>query len=790
MARAVAVRGPVCAEVLARFALVWSTGSERIGDGWVGAFTLRPEQQRAVSLVRAAFTEFGGALLADPPGTGKTIIALAVAAGFDTTHVVAPAALRDQWERAARRAGVGIRFTSLEAMSRRDSTIRATLVIVDEAHHARSPATRRYAALAATCAGARVLLLSATPVVNRSADRDALLALFLGARAATLNAESAARCIIRRTDDGGARPRVRHLPPLDASVACNAPEIADALQRLPPPLPAVDGSAATALIRISLAMAWSSSLAALDAALRRRTQRGAALADALAAGRWPSHASLRQWVVGDDATQLAFPELEPAVDHVPEEAAALLRDHLRAIRSLREIVTPRVHADTAARADAIRALARTQPGIRMVVFARQADTIRALWQAMRADAGVVAITGSSVKAAHGHWRRADVLEMLGPRATPLRADDPRAIWLLLTTDLLAEGVELQGVGILVHADRPWTPARLEQRQGRIARIGGPCAGPCPGPCANPCAGPCAGPCATREVRVTRFRSPAAAVPLLRLGARLARKQRLRAQAVSDAEAWSEVELAMRAWQRGAAARTPRMSPRMSPLMALPASRDAFLTLLRIDGSLRLLAGWPQRGRWRVTTSPRAIARVVAIVARASRLCSPDARQCQPAEDVTRAIRTALSRWARRVRAREMVGPARDGRSRLQCLLRERLDRILQATPSSARAERGVALDALIRAISSAAGAGIESQLGRLLRATQSDDQLESGLRDLARAVRGIPERMRGDASAPRLRALLVLTAIGGDCPVEPPIATPASVSPPEAPARDPTSTSP
>lgn len=42
--------------------------------------------------------------------------------------------------------------------------------------------------------------------------------------------------------------------------------------------------------------------------------------------------------------------------------------------------------------------------------------------------------------------------------------------LLLTTDLLSEGVDLPDVSVVVHLDLPWTPARLEQRVGRALRL--------------------------------------------------------------------------------------------------------------------------------------------------------------------------------------------------------------------------------------------------------------------------------------------------------------------------------
>src|SRR5207247_4168164 len=53
------------------------------------------------------------------------------------------------------------------------------LFVVDEAHRFRNPATNRYRALAKFVVGARVLLVTATPVHNRIADLFHLFRLFL-----------------------------------------------------------------------------------------------------------------------------------------------------------------------------------------------------------------------------------------------------------------------------------------------------------------------------------------------------------------------------------------------------------------------------------------------------------------------------------------------------------------------------------------------------------------------------------------------------------------------------------
>ncbi len=43
--------------------------------------------------------------------------------------------------------------------------------------------------------------------------------------------------------------------------------------------------------------------------------------------------------------------------------------------------------------------------------------------------------------------------------------------LLLGTDAASEGLNLQRLGTLINFDLPWNPTRLEQRKGRIQRIG-------------------------------------------------------------------------------------------------------------------------------------------------------------------------------------------------------------------------------------------------------------------------------------------------------------------------------
>lgn len=448
------------------------------GPARVGSVLLWEHQREAVVRIREALGAFGGALLADEVGLGKTYVALAVAASYDRPVVVAPAALRDTWARATAAAGVRTSWMSLEAVSRGIPDIRFDLVIVDEAHHARNADTKRYRALARLSASTHVLLLSATPIHNTRRDLSSLLALFLGGHVDALDSSALARIIVRRTRSftrllQGA-PNVS--PAISVAVADEA-DVAERILALPPPVPPRDGGVAHALVCFSLLRQWSSSTGALRSALRRRIGRTRALIDALREGRLPSDADIDAWVIGDDAQQLALAGLlVPATGDAREgPGAADLLDgatrHESALVALIESLG--THADVE-RADALRRILSAHAGERVLAFSQFAETIGAYWRLSRAIPGVCALTATGGLVAGGRISRAEAIARFAPIANG--APPPSAaeqIRVLLTTDLLSEGINLQDASVVVHLDLPWTPARMEQRVGRVARTGSP-----------------------------------------------------------------------------------------------------------------------------------------------------------------------------------------------------------------------------------------------------------------------------------------------------------------------------
>lgn len=461
-----------------------ASDGESDSSGTLGEITLMPHQQDAVWRLQSALARFGGALLADDVGLGKTFVALSVARDYTRAHVLAPAALVSMWQASIARAGLhDVVVRSLHGFSAATGVVTSIdcahdahereLVVIDEAHYLRNRNTARYRAVSAFVAGRDVLLLSATPLHNASSDLRNLLGLFAGTRTDLLEPGLLAQLIVRREEalslDGNRPDVIEHAP---VPIAFDADTLSG-LIALPAPLPAHDGAVAGALIRLGLLRAWCSSDAALTIALERRLLRGSALQHALESGRHPTNAELRTWLVGDADVQLAFPELM-ATQHVASgPLLAVLSQHVRAVSELLAHHR-RVACGDPARVRALRDVLDAHPGVPVLAFSQFAGTVRSLFRALGDIAGVGAMSSERGHIASGPVTRSDVLARFAPIAQGVPPPPPhQALRLLLSTDVLAEGVNLQDAGVVVHLDFPWTDALLRQRVGRVVRIGSP-----------------------------------------------------------------------------------------------------------------------------------------------------------------------------------------------------------------------------------------------------------------------------------------------------------------------------
>lgn len=443
--------------------------TESVESAVMGTVHLKPMQQDAVRRLRETISEFGGAMLCDPVGTGKTFVALAVARRARRILVVAPAVLRETWLAAALAADRPVVFRSIESLGRNSDTAgQHDVLIVDEAHHARNTATRRFRRLAALASRGDVILLTATPIHNRRRELLNLLSLFLGERAYGLTNAELARCVLRRESATVSVPAVEKLQWVGIRSDDSLPAL---LMALPPPLPVRGGGNGGVLIALSLVRQWASSDAALTGGLKRRLQRAVALIAALEQGTYPSDAELQTWCAPDGAVQLAFAGLLAPPSFKVNELLPVVRRHANAIERILHLVAAESCRDDE-RAEQLLEIRRRHEQLSVVAFSQYADTVRAMFDRLARHGAIAALTANGGRVAGGRITREETLARFAPiasgRSKPRPAD---AVSLLLTTDLLSEGVNLQDAGVVVHLDLPWTPARMEQRVGRLARIG-------------------------------------------------------------------------------------------------------------------------------------------------------------------------------------------------------------------------------------------------------------------------------------------------------------------------------
>jgi superfamily II DNA or RNA helicase len=458
-----------------------ATARSLFARGWLapdaaivlGSVTLRPHQCEAVARARIALEAHGGALVADEVGLGKTFIALALAAGARRPLIVGPAALRSMWSQACAQTGVRAAYRSYEALSRAPMPNgHHDLVVLDEAHHARTTSTVRYRHLAQGLSGARVVLLTATPVHNSARDLRALLALFLGALAWALEESDLATHVIRREREDIPAHALPALALPQRLALSDDDELLDAIISLPAPVPPCDGGDGGALLSFTLARLWASSHAALRTALLRRMQRARALEDALSSGRHPTAGELRAWTIGEDAAQLAFPEL--VATSIPGDVSELLRavrHHAAAIETLRRAIPADSPRDRE-RAARLRDVATRHAGEKILAFTQFSETAAAMFRLLRDTVRCCQLDGRGARVAGGRLSRRDAIARFAPRASGSR-EPPWAerIDMLIATDLLSEGVNLQDASVVVHLDLPWTSARIAQRVGRSRRLG-------------------------------------------------------------------------------------------------------------------------------------------------------------------------------------------------------------------------------------------------------------------------------------------------------------------------------
>ena len=541
---------------------------------------------------RRILDERDGVLIADEVGLGKTFLAgeLIREAALDRRQrvlVITPATLRDgPWRAFKSEHLLPMELVSYEELMG-DSRLNPdhadtfkleakdvndyAMVVIDEAHNLRNPATQRAQALRRLLAGSppkKLVLVTATPVNNSLWDLYHLLGYFLRndavfadagirslrdhfANAMALNPDDLTpehlfdvldAVAVRRTRSfvkrfypndtiriGGREqpivfptPQVRRVDyalddvmpgffdrfsrALDPEAAGDDPEVLS-LARYSPSQYRLDNSVEAyemqlaGLLRSGLLKRFESSPHAFAQTCERMAASHDAFLSLVDNGRIATGDALADWIATDtddmdeEQLDLYLDGIVGVTEDAREYDVERLREHVRRDRGLLRSFAAQARAVTRDEDPNLAVLVEELADIaaeaasegigpddarnrrKVLVFSYFADTVdwvfEHLAEATETDPRLTEYRGriASLAGSTGSQSKESVLWGFAPQTTDAPDGCGDRFDIVVSTDVLAEGVNLQQARHIVNYDLPWNPMRLVQRHGRIDRIG-------------------------------------------------------------------------------------------------------------------------------------------------------------------------------------------------------------------------------------------------------------------------------------------------------------------------------
>jgi superfamily II DNA or RNA helicase len=162
----------------------------------------------------------------------------------------------------------------------------------------------------------------------------------------------------------------------------------------------------------------------------------------------------------------------PASDFDPEYGNVVAADRDRLVRIRDRLST--MSADEDPKLQLLKEILEASPAQKVAVFATYGETIEYLDEYLPEETSgrrrVTVIGGESTPEERMHaLARFAPVSVIGPDHVPADGE----VDLLLSTDVLSEGQNLQQAQAVVSYDMPWNPQRVVQRNGRVIRLRSP-----------------------------------------------------------------------------------------------------------------------------------------------------------------------------------------------------------------------------------------------------------------------------------------------------------------------------
>lgn len=326
------------------------------------------------------------------------------------------------------------------------------------------------------------------------------------------------------------------------------------------------------------------------------------------------------------------------------------------------------------------------------------------------------LTSRGARVAGGPLTRAEAIARFAPTASGARPPKhTEAIHLLLTTDLLSEGVNLQDADTVIHLDIPWTAARMEQRVGRLARLGSAC----------------------EQVHIHVIRPPPSAASVLNAERTVERKRTIARAEENTPRKVERLHALLKTWRANSNARA---NGERIQVGAVFSEAEHFIAAVSLDGANWLLVGNS--------------AGVAADLDSQLTVCAqPMSSEAPVRRQAVIAAVASIQHWCVSQRAASAAEVA-DSRAIRRRALLARIDQSIESAAPHRRSARLQNAARARRVVTASQCADVERELAALLHATMGEEEWLAAVTALE--TRQAISIDSADESA-RIHALLLLT---------------------------------
>lgn len=476
--------------------------------------------------------KYNGVIIADSVGLGKTYVAKGLLRYFSkqntNTLIICPASLRSMWEYQGNDLGMNVEILTQESIGRDGIPIdlmeSINNIIIDEAHNFRNDNANRYKELIQFTMGKKIVQLTATPINNSIFDLYNLLTMFLKAddfkskfgisklkdifKEYDENKDKISgilnEVMIRRSRTfirkkyGKKRKKLnvngkeikfptRHLKKISYSISDlygenMFNEIAIKIENLNLPIISEETISEKnqfynkALVKTLLLKRFESSVEAFRISIRKQIRYYEVLLNAISQGYLIVKKDViddlesDNYDINDKVTKINISDYEGDINELINQIKDDRKNLKEIIERIKDInYTKDVKLQTLI--SHIRNVYRSGNKQKLLIFTQFKDTARYLYKNLL-DFKDLGLNISEIDSKNNTDNRKEkIIAQFAPKANPELFDPNKPeIDILISTDILSEGQNLQDCNTIINYDLTWNPVRIIQREGRIDRI--------------------------------------------------------------------------------------------------------------------------------------------------------------------------------------------------------------------------------------------------------------------------------------------------------------------------------